>query len=217
MRIIKETLAPPEDITVSQWAEKYRVLDGTSAQPGPWRNSRTPYLAEIMDCFNDPYIQHINFVKPTQVGGTEALINMIGWIASKNPSPTMIVYPTDDLAKNISNDRLKPAFRNSPELRGIFRETNSNELNLKFKNMNLYLRSGGSPSKLASNPIKYLLFDEIDKMPGAGKKEASPYSLALQRTGTFTYSKKIYTCSTPTVKENYIWHLHEVADTEINF
>ncbi len=217
MRCMKKALKPPENLTVSQWAEKYRVLSESSAIPGPWKNDQTPYLAEIMDCLNDPYIQHITFVKPTQVGGTEALINMIGWIASMNPSPTMIVYPTDDLAKNISNDRLKPAFMKSPELRRLFYETNSNELNLKFKNMNLYLRSGGSPSKLASNPIKYLLFDEIDKMPGASKKEASPYNLALQRTGTFKYSKKIYACSTPTIKENYIWSLHEAAEEQKMF
>lgn len=75
MRCIKKALSAPETLTVSEWAEKYRVLGNTSAAPGPWHNSRTPYLTEIMDCFNDPYIQHITFVKPTQVGGTEALGN----------------------------------------------------------------------------------------------------------------------------------------------
>ena len=33
--------------SVSEWAEKNRVLDGkTSAAPGPWRNAVTPYLVE---------------------------------------------------------------------------------------------------------------------------------------------------------------------------
>ncbi len=40
-------LCPPENITVSEWAENYRVLDSkTSALPGPWRNDKTPYLKE---------------------------------------------------------------------------------------------------------------------------------------------------------------------------
>lgn len=40
-----ESLMPPEDLTVSEWAEKYRMLDSkTSALPGPWRNEMTPYL-----------------------------------------------------------------------------------------------------------------------------------------------------------------------------
>ena len=36
-----EELLPPEELTVSQWAEKYRVLDSkTAAMPGPWHNSK---------------------------------------------------------------------------------------------------------------------------------------------------------------------------------
>ncbi|MGN0164354.1 MAG: terminase gpA endonuclease subunit [Candidatus Ornithomonoglobus sp.] len=214
VRCIKKALRRPEQLTVSEWAEKYRRLDESSALPGPWHNSITPYLTGIMDCFNDPYIQHINFIKSTQVGGTEALINAIGWIVTQNPSPTMIVYPTDDLAKHISNDRLKPAFRYTPEIAAQFKEGNSSEINLRFKNMTIYLRSGGSPSKLASTPIRYLFFDEIDKMQGASKKEASPYHLALERTGTFKYTRKIYTCSTPTIKSNYIYKIHCRADEQ---
>lgn len=216
-RVLKKSLAKPEQLTVSEWAEKYRVLDESSSLPGKWSNDVTPYLVEIMDSFNDPYIESINFCKPTQVGGTEALINYIGWITTQNPSPAMIVYPTDDLAKDISNDKLKPAFRKSPALRERFLENNSKELALKFKGMNLYLRGANSPSKLASKAIKFLFFDEIDKMPGASKKEASPYDLAVERTKTFKHTKKVYTCSTPTLKGNYVWRLHETAEDKRHY
>ncbi|KAI3350779.1 terminase gpA endonuclease subunit [Clostridium botulinum] len=216
-RVLKRTLAKPEQLTVSQWAEKYRVLDESSSIPGKWSNDVTPYLIEIMDSFNDPYIEHINFCKPTQVGGTEALLNEIGWIITQNPSPTMIVYPTDDLAKDISNDKLKPAFLKSPSLKERFLENQSKELSLKFKGMNLYLRGANSPSKLASKAIKFLMFDEIDKMSGASKKEASPYDLAIERTKTFKHSKKIYSCSTPTLKNNYVWRIHEAAEEQRHY
>lgn len=106
---IKATLKKPEKLTVSQWAEKYRILDESSNFSGQWSNDITPYLVGIMDAFNDPYIQEINFCKPTQVGGTEAMLNMLGWIIMDSPSPTMIVYPSDDLAKDTSNDRIKPS------------------------------------------------------------------------------------------------------------
>ena len=50
-----EELLPPEELAVSQWAEKYRVLDSkTAAMPGPWHNSITPYLIGIMNEFNVP-------------------------------------------------------------------------------------------------------------------------------------------------------------------
>lgn len=213
----RKTLARPERLTVTEWAEKYRVLDETSAIPGKFNISITPYMREIMDSFNDPYIQEINFCKPTQVGGTTAAENAIGWIVHQNPSPTMIVYPSDDLAKDISNDRIKPMFRKSEELKKRFYENASKEMNLRFKGCTVYLRGAGSPGKLASKAIKYLFFDEIDKMGGASKKEASPYNLAKERTKTFKWGKKIYTCSTPTLKTNYVWILHEAAEEQRHY
>lgn len=215
--VIRKTLERPVKLTVSEWAEKYRILDESSNFQGNWSNDVTPYLVGIMDAFNDPYIQEINVVKPTQVGGTEAFINMIGWIICNDPAPTMIVYDTDGNAKDTSNDRLKPSLTKTPQIAERFYENHSKELNLKFRGMHLYLRGGGSPGKLASKAIKYLFFDEIDKLPGAGKKEASPYNLAKERTRTFTYSKKIYTCSTPTLKSNYVWAIHEAAEEQRNY
>lgn len=211
-RVIKKYLKNMEKLTVSEWAEKYRVLDESSNLSGKWSNDITPYLIGIMDVFNDPFIREIYFCKATQVGGTEALINILGYLITQSPAPSMIVYPSDDLAKDVSNDKLKPAFRLIPEIKKIFFETNSKELRLKFKNMVLYLRGSNSPSKLASKAIKYLFFDEIDKMEGATKKEASPYKLAMERIKTYKNQSKVYACSTPTLKDNYIWSLYENAD-----
>ncbi len=215
--VISSNLKRPEKLTVSEWAEKYRILDETSNFSGKWSNDITPYLVGIMDAFNDPYIQEINFCKPTQVGGTEAMLNMLGWTITQNPSPTMIIYPDDDLAKDTSNDRLKPSLTKTKEINDRFYRNSSKELNLKFRGMSIYLRGSHSPGKLASKAIKYLFFDEIDKMDGASKKEASPYKLAKERTKTFNYSRKIYTCSTPTLKTNYVWRIHEDADEQRNY
>ena len=88
-----ESLKPPENITVSEWAEKYRVLDSkSSAMPGPWRNDKTPYLAGIMDELCNYETEEIIFVKPSQVGGTEALLNMLGWAIQQDPSPTLRMF-----------------------------------------------------------------------------------------------------------------------------
>lgn len=211
-RVIRNALKQQEKLTVSQWAERFRVLDDSSNLAGRWSNDITPYLKEIMDTLNDPDIRKTFFCKASQIGGTEALVNMLCYIIIQLAAPTMIVYPNDDLAKDISNDKLKPAFRLIPEIRKIFMENSSKELRLKFKTMILYLRGAGSPAKLASKPIKYLFFDEIDKMGGASKKEASPYNLALERTKTYRPLEKVYACSTPTLKTNYIWELHDTAD-----
>lgn len=215
--IIKLILQKPEKISVSDWAEKYRILDESSNFSGKWSHDVTPYLVGIMDAFNDPYIQEINFCKSTQVGGTEVMLNIIGWIIMEDQAPVMIVYPSDDLAKDISNDKIKPSLTKTPEIKERFYANSSKELKLKFRGMTLYLRGSHSAEKLASKSIKYLFFDEIDKIDGASKKEASPYNLAKERTRTYTYSRKIYTCSTPTLKTNYVWRIHEDADEQRKF
>lgn len=70
------TLKPPDDITVSQWAERNRILSRKESNlQGYWRNSVTPYLTGIMDEFNNWETEQIIFVKPTQCGGTEGELN----------------------------------------------------------------------------------------------------------------------------------------------
>ena len=52
-RAWREGLRPDPRLTVSEWAERYRMLSTKeSAEPGRWRNARTPYLREIMDCLS---------------------------------------------------------------------------------------------------------------------------------------------------------------------
>lgn len=211
-----QLLCPPEQITVSEWAEKYRVLDTkTSAIPGPWSNSITPYLNGIMDEFNNYETEEIIFCKPTQVGGTEAMQNMIGYMVMQDPSPTMIVYPTDKLAESISTERLQPMLNLCPELKKRF-DKNSPLLELKFDGMFLVLAGSNSPSSLASRPIRYLMLDEVDKYPGASNREADPIKLARERTKTF-HNKKVYMTSTPTLKTGHIWKAKEDADIEKHF
>ena len=71
-----QVLRPAERLTVSEWAAKYRILPDGNAIPGPWSNSVTPYLVEIMDTFSDDMVEEIVFVKPTQVGGTSAMVSL---------------------------------------------------------------------------------------------------------------------------------------------
>jgi len=210
-----KVLKPPERLTVSEWADKYRVLDAkTSAEPGQWRTARTPYLRGIMDAFNDPDIEEIIFCKPTQVGGTETLNNIVGYIIAQDPSPTLIVYPTLDLAEYTSKNRIQPMINICPELRNRYQERESKLLELQFDGMYVVLSGANSPASLASRPIRYLLMDEVDKYPPSAGKEADPRSLARERTKTFAHNKKIFQTSTPTLKNGPIWQEWENADDQ---
>ena len=210
-------LQPPEDLTVSEWAEKYRILSSnTAAMPGPWRNDKTPYLKEVMDELLNYETEEIIFCKCTQIGGSEALLNMLGYIIQQDPSPAMIVYPSDKLAESISENRIRPMLKSTPAIRRVYREFQSQKLELQFEGMYLTLAGSNSPSSLASKAIKYLFLDEVDKYPGASSKEADPISLARERTKTFRNSK-IYMTSTPTIRTGQIWKALEGADIEKHY
>ncbi|MCI8717304.1 MAG: phage terminase large subunit family protein [Lachnospiraceae bacterium] len=211
-----EYLNPPEDMKVSEWAETYRILDSkTSAEPGPWSNKRTPYLVDIMDEFLNYETEEIIFCKCTQVGGTEVELNMLGYAAQQDPAPVEIVYPTETLANSISEKRIKPMIESAPTLYKKY-DRNSGNLELDFDDMFIKLVWSNSPSGLASFAVKYLFLDEVDKYPGASKKEADPISLAKERTKTFRNSK-IYITSTPTIRTNHIWKAKEGADVEKHY
>lgn len=210
-------LKPPDSLTVSQWADKYRILDSkTSSIPGTWRTVHTPYLKEIMDCFNDPEVEEITFVKSTQIGGTECLNNMLGYIIAQDPDPTLIVYPTLDLAEFTSDNRLQPMIQLCDVLSSKF-NPDSKRLELQFPDMYISLSGANSPASLASKAIRYLFFDEIDKYPPCSGKEADPRSLARERTKTFASNRKIFQTSTPTLETGAIWQAWEKADCQKEF
>lgn len=212
-----ELLKPPEELTVSEWAGKYRFLDErSSSMPGKWKNEMTPYLVGIMDEFNSYQTEKIVFCKCTQLGGTEALNNMICFSVAQDPAPMMIVYPTSELADSVVEQRIKPMLKASKETKKHFKEKNSSKKELQFDNMYISIVGSNSPSELASRPIRYLFLDEVDKYPNESKKEADPISLAVERTKTFN-NRKIYMCSTPTTRTGHIWEEKEKADIEKHY
>lgn len=211
-----QVLRPVERVTVSRWAEVNRVLPDSNSIPGPWRNSVTPYLVEIMDAFSDEMVEEIIFVKPTQVGGTSAMENMLASAIAQDPAPAMCVYPSDDLAERTVESKLDPMIKSCKVLAAKYRVNDSKKLALKFADMTVWLTGANSPADLASTNIRYLFMDEVDKFPGASKKEADPVSLAKERTKTF-FNRKIFMASTPTLKTGHIWKAKETADVEKHY
>jgi phage terminase large subunit GpA-like protein len=157
-----------------------------------------------MDRFTDPLIEKIVLCFGAQLGKTETELNMIGYALDQTASPTMMVYPTDTIAKFASDKRVQPMIKSVKSISDKFDE-NSKLLELDFNNGNyMVLVGANSPSSLSSRSIKYLFFDEIDKYPAFAGKEADPIKLATERTKTFV-DKKIVMVSTPTVESGNIW------------
>jgi phage terminase large subunit GpA-like protein len=211
---VRAALLPPERYTVSDWAEKNRILlSESAAEPGPWRNTRTPYLKGVMDALSDPDIDKIVFRKPTQVGATEALLNMIGWVVNNDPGPLLLVYPSVDLGRSISAGRVQPMFAACPSLAKLVPNDRDKFAlqEMVLPNMRIYVTGANSPANLASRPCRYIFLDEVSKFPKFAGNEADPISLALERQKTFG-NKKTYITSTPTVEDDTIMTEEKLCD-----
>ncbi len=101
-------LKPEQPLTVSQWADLHRKLSSkASAEPGPWRTSRTPYLQEPMDCLStSSLVQRVILQFAAQTGKTEAGSNWLGYVIDHAPGPMLCVQPTVEMAKRLSKQRL---------------------------------------------------------------------------------------------------------------
>ncbi len=200
-------LRPDPDLTVSEWADRHRMLSGrASAEPGRYRTVRTPYMREIMDRLSpgDP-TQRIVFMKAAQVGATEAGNNWIGFVIHQAPGPMLAVQPTVELAKRNSRQRIDPLIDESPELRERVKPARSRDagntmLSKEFAGGILIMTGANSAVGLRSTPARYIFLDEVDAYPASADEEGDPVTLAEARSLTFAHRRKVLLVSTPTIR-----------------
>ncbi len=203
----KKVFRKHKRIPVSRWAERYRYVT-MSVLPGRWKNEVTPYLAGIMDAAWFPSVQTTILCKSPQVGGTEAILNCLAYAIDRDPGPALCIYPDELTGKENSQDRIQPMIKGSPRLRGYLTgiDDDSSSLRINLQHMPIYIAWARSAARLANKPIRYLLFDEVDKyVDTAGKKETDPISLGEARTITYRYNRKVWKISTPTTETGNIW------------
>jgi len=166
-----------------------------------------------MDAFTDPFVEEITVMAASQVGKTEAMFNMLGFIIDQDPGPTLVVLPRESDAKSVSCNRVLPMIQSSYVLRQHLPRLSDDITRLEYhlERMILYFAGSNSPADLASRPIRYLFLDEIDKYPKFSGREADPIKLASERQKTF-WNKKTVKVSTPTTRDGYIFREYEKSD-----
>ena len=194
-------------MTISDWSDNNRFLSSeSSAEPGPWRTSRTPYLKQIMDNLspNTP-VTDVVVIKGVQLGFTESGLNAVGCYIDIAPCPIMYVMPTIEMSKGISESRIDPMIEMSPSLKrrvktARSRDSGNTKFTKRYPGGVLVLSGANSAASLRSRPVKVLVLDEVDAYPLSVDGEGSPIALAEKRTSTFGSKRKIYKLSTPTIE-----------------
>ena len=212
------TMAPPPALTISQWADQTIILSREeSAEPGPWRTARAPYLREMMDCLNDPNVESAVYMVGSQLGKTACLKNAAFYFAHNDPSPCLIVMPTKDQVAQFSTERIATGIDASPKLRAIFgsqksRVAGNSTLNKSFPGGYFAMVGANVPRDLASRSCRIVLASEVDGMNASVGVEGDPIALMTARATNF-WNRKLVFESTPTNKgESVIERLEANGD-----
>lgn len=181
-----------------------RLSSEDSAEPGNYRCDRAPYQRGMLDAVTDPLVQTTVIMSSAQIGKSTLMKAIIGFHIDQDPSPILLVNPTEAMAETFSKDRLAPMLRDTPALRDRIadprsRDTGNTMLYKRFPGGHLTMIGANAPSSLAARPIRVVLCDEVDRYPPSAGTEGDPVNLAIKRTATF-HNRRIILTSTPTIK-----------------
>ena len=197
-------------VSPCDWVEQNRVLPEGSAEPGPMKLSRTPYIREMLECVSPQSpVREIIFAKSAQVAGSEFLYSAIGYWIAENPATTLLVLPTERLAKESSRGRIEPLIRNTKVLSDLVADSSSKDGSSSISRKEfpggvfLALTAQSAPN-LRLVAARNLCLDEVDAMPSELKGEGDVMSLLMKRTSTFSLERKVLMCSTPLIKDSSV-------------
>jgi phage terminase large subunit GpA-like protein len=208
---------PQARLTCSEWTGAERYLPETSAaRGGRYHLESVPALRGILDTIHEPGVRKIAIRKAAQVGMSEGLLSIVGYLIAHDPSPTILMLPTINDAELFSKEKLAPMIRTTPALRALVQDGRGkgDESTLRMKLFPagyLLLAGGSSPTSFQSRSARVVIGDEVDRIPPAVGDEGSAVDLLMNRTITFGDALAIF-CSTPVLKGGQIDSLVSRSD-----
>ena len=132
----------------------------------------------------DPAVERIT-IKSARVGYTKSLMVALGAVAANDPSPIILLVPTDEDARGIAVDEVEPIFEATPALQGLIKKGRNDGRNTLTRKAlvggaSIKILSARAPRKLRRHDCRVLLIDEADAMEITS--EGDPIAIAEKRT-----------------------------------
>lgn len=200
---------PAEDLTISEWADRYRVVSSESGSPwpGPFRTERVPYLREPQDCLHpDHPARRVTCRWAAQLGKSTAIENWFGYVVDQAPGSMMIVLPTLEEATKFNRVKLQPTIEASPRIKHKVLPVNSRDEQGSTTAFKRYaggfcqIVNAGSSKGLQMVSIKYLAMDEVTGYPRDVDGRGSPRDQARARQKMYGDLAKEWQGSTPGIE-----------------
>lgn len=211
------SLKPPPRLPLSKWIERHlRLPEDVSALPGQVRLWQ--FQRGIADAISDPTIERVTLVKSVRVGLSTLLTSAVGSFVANEPSPILLLLPTEADCRDYTVSDLEPIFAATPALSGLLNADNSEGgrntlLSRRFPGGSLKIVAAKAPRNLRRHNVRVLLIDEADAMEATA--EGSPVVLAERRTMSFS-NRKIVMGSTPTEEAtSHVLRAYAVSDQRI--
>lgn len=182
-----EMIRPPERLSVSQAAVKYRHLNNPGSYVGPWTNEKTPYLVEPMDTLQSLDFTGMVFAGPARTGKSDMLFNWLTYTAICDPADMIVYHMTEKVAREWSKGDLAKMLRHSPKVREtlLTGRQNDNVHDKYFKSGMKLLISYPSLTELSGKTMARVWLQDYDRMEDDIEKEGPPFDLARKRTESF--------------------------------
>lgn len=183
-----DLLRPPERLSVSQAATKYRILRNPGAYQGPWLNEMVPPMVEPMDVLSARKKRALIYVGPIQTGKTDSLIlNWIGHTVIVDPMDMLIINQSQAVARDFSARRLDRLQRDTPEVgeRLLPGRDSNNVFDKHYKSGIIIKLAWPSVAELSGRPVPRVAITDYDRIDDDIGGEGSTFDLASRRTTSF--------------------------------
>ena len=163
--VARDVFAVKRRMPASEWVERHFKLDPKFSNiAGRMRIRRTPFLRQPLDCISDPRVHELTYQAATQTAKTTLMNCMIAYIFDCDPGNLLIVYPTQDDAREVIDDRVLPALRAIPDVVRHFGSAKRDvkTMSIKCALMNVYGRGTNSIRDLEKVPAPWVIVDELD-------------------------------------------------------
>lgn len=206
-RVFRKWIRPPDRRPPWQWAEENVEVDRTSIFSGKWKSATSPWVREVMEAWADHKVTDIGIMCSAQSAKTQTLLCALPWSICEDPGPTLWVMASRDDVVEFAANRLMPTLERCKALRKLMPKDRSGKKQhaIHFDSMPFEIVGAGSPSKLQSKPIRYLILDEVRNYPPGALE------MALKRTRTYWNCKRVI-ISTPDHCDDHVHRAYKKGD-----
>lgn len=206
MRTAARAVRPAERVTPGEWSERFVVLDTeqSPAKPGPFDSDWKPFTRAVHDlAYNEPDRRGIIAIKPSQIGFTRAMLNLLAYECDNNPGPFLYIISDKNQAAHFAASEFVPSVNGIAHLRESFdagsKKGRETTVQRPYVGGRVDFAGAGSVSAVSSRPYVRIFCDEyeicVDNFPS--ERAGGLYGFLLGRTKAMPDVARLYIWSHP--------------------